>query len=186
MKVKQNNNNNNFFFPWDLSSLTCAPVGIELVPSALGAQSLTHWTTRNNVRSEVRIECKWTMEEMGFPGGAAVKNSPAKAGDATDVNTRSERFPGEGSGNLLQYSSLENSMDRGVWWATVHGIAEELDMTERLSTHTEEIAAQWNVDTATVEEELNEGTFIDTNEKRSSKKKLSQSDAGKETLRHMS
>ena len=68
-------------------------------------------------------------------------------------------------------------MDRGVWWATVHGISEELDVTERLRTHMEEIAA--------VEEELNEGTFIDTNEKRSSKK-LSQSDAGKETLRHMS
>ena len=115
VKVKQNNNNNNFFFPWDLSSLTCAPVGIELVPSALGAQSLTHWTTRNNVRSEVRIECKWTMEEMGFPGGAVVKNSPAKAGDSTDVSstTGSERFPGEGNGNLLQYSSLENSMDSG-------------------------------------------------------------------------
>ena len=117
------------------------------------------------------------MEEMGFPGGAVVKNSPAKAGDTTDVNTGSERFPGEGNGNLLQYSSLENSMDRGVWWATVHGISEELDVTERLRTHMEEIAA--------VEEELNEGTFIDTNEKRSSKK-LSQSDAGKETLRHMS
>ena len=50
----------------------------------------------------------------------------------------------------------------------------------------EEIAAHWNVDTATIEEELNEGTFIDRNEKCSSKKKLSQSDAGKETLRHMS
>ena len=72
------------------------------MPPALGTRSLTHWTTRNTVRSEVRIECKWTMEEI-----------------------------------------------------------------------------------AAVEEELNEGTFIDTNEKRSSKK-LSQSDAGKETLRHMS
>ena len=111
---------------WDLSSLTCTPVGIELVPSALGAQRLTHWTTRNNVRSEVRIECKWTMEEMGFPGGAVVKNLPAKAGDATDLSstTGSERFPGEGNGSLLQYSSLENSMDGGIWWATVHGIAE--------------------------------------------------------------
>ena len=32
------------------------------------------------------------------------------------------RFPGEGNGNLLQYSCLENSMDRGAWWATVHGV----------------------------------------------------------------
>ena len=38
------------------------------------------------------------------------------------------------NGNSLQYSCLENSMDRGVWWATVHGVAKELNMTERLST----------------------------------------------------
>ena len=42
---------------------------------------------------------------------------------------------GVGHGNLLQYSCLENSMDRGVWWATVHGVI-ELDTTERLITHT--------------------------------------------------
>ena len=38
-----------------------------------------------------------------------------------------ERSPGEGNGNLLQYSCLENSMDRGAWWATAHGVAKELD-----------------------------------------------------------
>ena len=43
--------------------------------------------------------------------------------------------PGEGNGNPPQYSCLENSMDRGAWWATVHGVI-ELDMTEQLSTHT--------------------------------------------------
>ena len=36
----------------------------------------------------------------------------------------SGRFPGEGNGNLLQYSCLENSMDTGAWWATVHGVTE--------------------------------------------------------------
>ena len=41
------------------------------------------------------------------------------------------RSPGEGNGNPLQYSCLENSMDRGAWWATVHEVA-ELDMTEPL------------------------------------------------------
>ena len=41
----------------------------------------------------------------------------------------SGRFPGEGNGNLLQYSCLENSMDRGAWWATVHGGHKESDMT---------------------------------------------------------
>ena len=67
----------------------------------------------------------------GFPGGAVVKNLPANVGDARDVGLipGSERSPGEGNGNPLQYSCLENSMDRGAWWATVHETA-ELDTTE--------------------------------------------------------
>ena len=40
------------------------------------------------------------------------------------------RSPGEENGNLLQFSSLENSMDRGAWWAIVHGVTKEWDMTE--------------------------------------------------------
>ena len=39
------------------------------------------------------------------------------------------RFPGEGNGNPLQYSYMENPMDRGDWWATVHGVAKESDAT---------------------------------------------------------
>ena len=42
----------------------------------------------------------------------------------------SEKSPGEGNGNLLQYSCLENPKDRGAWWAPVHGVTEESDMTE--------------------------------------------------------
>ena len=45
------------------------------------------------------------------------------------LNPGSGRFPGEGNGNLLQYSCLGNPMDRGPWWATVHGVAKESDMT---------------------------------------------------------
>ena len=54
-----------------------------------------------------------------------VKNPPANAGDVGDVGSIPElgRSPGGGYGNLLQYSCLENPMDRGVWWATVHGVA---------------------------------------------------------------
>ena len=48
----------------------------------------------------------------------------------------SGRSPGGGNGNPLQYSCLENAMDRGAWQATVHGVAKELDTTEQLSTHT--------------------------------------------------
>ena len=53
-----------------------------------------------------------------------VKNPPASAGDARDagLNPGTEEFPGGGDGNPHQYSSLENSMDRGAWWVTVHGV----------------------------------------------------------------
>ena len=54
-----------------------------------------------------------------------VKHLPVNAGDARDLGSipGSGRSPGEGNGNPLQYSCLENSMDRGVWWATVQGVA---------------------------------------------------------------
>ena len=58
----------------------------------------------------------------GFPGGSVVKNLPAKAGD-TGLITGLGKSPGEGYGYPLQYSGLENSMDRGAWQATVHGVA---------------------------------------------------------------
>jgi len=45
----------------------------------------------------------------------------------------SGRSPGEGNGNPLQYSCLDNLMDRGVWWAKIHGVTKELDMTEQLN-----------------------------------------------------
>ena len=63
-----------------------------------------------------------------LPGGSLVKNLPANTGDAGSI-PGSRRYPGEGNGNPLQYSCLENSMDRGAWWATVHGVAKESDKT---------------------------------------------------------
>ena len=53
-----------------------------------------------------------------------VKNPPASAGDVRDMGSIPglERSPGEGNGNPLQYSCLENTMDRGAWRATIHGI----------------------------------------------------------------
>ena len=60
---------------------------------------------------------------MGFPGGSVIKNSPANAGDIRDVGfiPGLGRSPGGGNGNQLQYSCLENPMDRGTWWATIYG-----------------------------------------------------------------
>ena len=60
-------------------------------------------------------------EEGGFPGGSAVKNSPASAGDLGLI-CGSERSSGEGNGYPLQYSSLGNLMDRGAWQAIFRGV----------------------------------------------------------------
>ena len=61
-----------------------------------------------------------------------VKNPPANAGDIGDVSSIPElgRSSGEGNGNPFQYSYLESPMDRGAWWATVHGVVKESDTTE--------------------------------------------------------
>ena len=59
---------------------------------------------------------------LGFPGGSEVKASACNAGDPGPI-PGSGRSPGEGNGNLLQYSCLENPMDGRAWWATVHGVA---------------------------------------------------------------
>ena len=62
---------------------------------------------------------------MGFPGGSVGKESTCNAGDAGGAGSipGSGRSPGVGNGNLLQYSCLESPIDRGNWWATVHGVA---------------------------------------------------------------
>ena len=54
-----------------------------------------------------------------------IKNVPTNEGDIRDVGSipGSGRFPGEGNGDPLQYSCMENLMDSGAWWATVHGVA---------------------------------------------------------------
>ena len=54
-----------------------------------------------------------------------VKDLPANAGNSGSISG-SERSPGEGNGNPLQYSCLGNPMDRGAWWATVHGVTKRL------------------------------------------------------------
>ena len=74
---------------------------------ALGVQSLAGYNSKGT--SQVAL---------------VVKNPPANAGDIRDVGLipGSGRSPREGNGNPLQYSCLENPMDRGAWWATVHRV----------------------------------------------------------------
>ena len=66
---------------------------------------------------------------MGFLGGSDHKEPACNPGDLGLI-PGSGRSPGEGIGNPLQYSCLENSMDRGACQATVHGVAKESDTTE--------------------------------------------------------
>ena len=64
----------------------------------------------------------WTPTYQGFPGGSEVKASARNAGDLGSIPGLG-KSPGEGNGNPLQYSCLENPMDGGAWQATVHGVA---------------------------------------------------------------
>ena len=73
----------------------------------------------------------------GFPGLLMVKNPPANAGDIGDMGSIPGlgKSPGGGHGNPLQYSCLENPMDRGAWWATVYRVTNIQTQLKQLSTH---------------------------------------------------
>ena len=103
----------------------CPAVHIPLVPGAPGP---------------VPPSATWTLAQVpglgGFPQQLSwFKNPSANAGDARDSGSIPGlgRSPVEGNGDSLQSSCLENLMDRGAWWATVHGVAES---QTRLSMHT--------------------------------------------------
>ena len=75
---------------------------------------------------------------MDFPGGSVGKESTCNAGDAEDVGSIPGlgRSPGGGHGSTLQYSYLENPMDRGAWGAIVHRVAKSWTWLKQLSMHT--------------------------------------------------
>ena len=85
-------------------------------------------------------ELRITEGRMGFLAGLVVKNLPANEGDIRDMGPipGSGRSPGGEHGNPLQYSCLENSMDRGAWWATVHGVAKSWTQLKLLHKYAQE------------------------------------------------
>ena len=80
------------------------------------------WNLNYFIKVIVKKSSEHTRLLWGFPGGSNGKESACNAGDL-DLIPGSGRSPGEGKGDPLQCSCLDNSMDRGAWWATVHGVA---------------------------------------------------------------
>ena len=83
----------------------------------------------------------FTSGHVRFPGGGSDKNRLDNTGDirGADFMPGSGRSPGGGHSDLLQYSCLENHMDRGVWWATVHKVAKSQTGLKQLSTRAHDI-----------------------------------------------
>ena len=82
--------------------------------------------------SEVQLPTFNNTLFSDFPGGLDSKASAYNAGDLGSI-PGSGRSLGEGNGNPLQYSYLENSIDRGAWWASVHGVAKESDTMKQMN-----------------------------------------------------
>ena len=107
--------------------------GIEPMPSAVGAWRLNHWTTRellhpNSSHNDTKVQnAKVLFKVIDFTSGSASKEPACQCRKCKrwGLILGSRRSPGEGNGNLLQYSYLENPMDRGASWTTVHDITKK-------------------------------------------------------------
>ena len=87
--------------------------------ASLNGSSTRSWGSESDQPLSLnKIGGNWTSHVA-----LAIKKLPANEGDMRGSIPRSGRFPGGGNGNSLQYSCLENPMDRGAWWAIVHRIA---------------------------------------------------------------
>ena len=100
-------------------------------PMDRGALQSTVHSVPESQKTEATLHTHYLY--LGFPGGSDGKEIACNMGDLGSIPGLG-RSPGEGCGNLLQYCCLENPMDKGVWQATFHGVAKELNMTERLNT----------------------------------------------------
>ena len=114
--------------------ITCQERGVQPRVESKGENHKTIWKMlfiRNVVRTQQNLQ--WFSQTGGTSGKEPACQSEDIRG--TDSIPGSGRSPGEGNGNPRQYFSLENPMDRGTWWATVHRVAKsqsrkESDMTE--------------------------------------------------------
>ena len=130
------------------------------IPLAVCAWAFSHWVpveTDSSLLSSAKVSDPMGSEPhlyfylfilyflkpftyLGFPGGSNDKESACSAGDLGSISG-SARSPGEGNGNPLQYSCLENPMDRGAWWASVPGAAKSQTRLKRLTCTCSETCA---------------------------------------------
>ena len=109
---------------WSLcnTSLLGDPWNKSLAALNLKKKRLASWFGQRAASFLLLIISYWALTLRCFPGSSASKESACHSGDPGSI-PGSGRSPGEGNGLPLQYSCLENTMDRGTWWATVHGVA---------------------------------------------------------------
>ena len=102
---------------------------LKMLVESVGSASCGNLLEIQNLQALAKMNQNLQFSKIHMSYGASqvvlmVKNPPANAGDARDLGSipGSERVPGGGHGNPLQYSRLENLMDREPWWATVYGL----------------------------------------------------------------
>ena len=98
-------------------------LGLNLSLATVGPLHTNEFHSESTFISQICSLSQTRFDREGFPGGSAVKNLRARAGD-TGLIPGMERSPGVGNGNPLQYSCQENSKNRGAWGATVHRVAQ--------------------------------------------------------------
>ena len=103
-----------------ISQEICPSICSPLLPESDFIIIKTHINAVSLIHSKLSVSAVQAVL-TGFPDGPVVKNPPARAG-ATSLIHGLGRPPGKGDGSPLQYSCLQNSMDKGAWWATVHGV----------------------------------------------------------------
>ena len=89
--------------------------------SCLDAILMLYNPDNKSTNAKISFFCSPRIDKQGFPRGSVVKNMAANAGDVGLIPGLG-RYPTGGNSNPHQYSCLGNPMDRGAWWATVHGV----------------------------------------------------------------
>ena len=131
-----------------MTLVSTIPLGIILADFPSACNKLQTYKPRlhplciaDNFPSRDRTLSGWQLlctSLVSFPGDAVVKNLSANARNTKDAGSipGSGRSPGGGNGYLLQYSCLENAMDRGAWWAAVRGVAKsQARLSDSAHTH---------------------------------------------------